>query len=81
MYPLPDHKGYFKEPAALGLGGQLEVCTNLNARFARYLKEQGILTAAQKRVQRDMQEKAERKRQFQPKRSLAALKTRKGKTS
>lgn len=75
MVPVPD--GYLREPASLGLGSQLEVSTNLIARFDAFLRDEGIRTVAQKRAAQEVEEKAKRKRPIKPKGALAKLKKRK----
>ena len=42
---MPDAEGYLKEPASLGIGNQLEVSTNLIARFDAFLVDMAEATA------------------------------------
>lgn len=61
MHPL-DSEGRFREPAALGIGSQITVCSNLNARMDIELKARGIKTPAEIRAERMAAEAEERKR-------------------
>jgi hypothetical protein len=70
---MPDADGYLKEPAALGLGSQLEVSTNLIARFDAFLVDMGIQTAAEKRARLAAEEKAKREREKEQSKRLDTL--------
>lgn len=61
MHPIDDN-GRFREPAALGIGNQVTVCSNLNARMDIELKARGIKTPAEIRAERLAAEIEERKR-------------------
>lgn len=59
---IPGKEGYFREPAALGIGSQIDVCMNLNTRRDVELKALGILTPAEKRAKREAEEAEARKK-------------------
>lgn len=67
---MPDADGYLKEPASLGLGGQLEVSTNLIARFDAFLRDMGIHTAADKRAMLAAEEKEKAKHERERSKAL-----------
>ena len=75
MHDVPGKEGYMREPAALGIGSQMEVCTALRRRLDAEIKAQSYQTEGQKEAERVAQEeaKAARKR----KRVLAMKKAKK----
>jgi hypothetical protein len=81
---MPDANGYLKEPAALKLGSQVEVSSNLIARFDAFLVDMGIEKAPEKRARLALEEKEKAKREREqrkrkPQGALAKLK--KGKST
>lgn len=80
---MPDAAGYLKEPASLGVGNQLEVSTNLIARFDAFLVDMGIEKAPEKRARLAAEEKekakAERERRKEQSKRVGALVTAKRK--
>jgi len=81
---MPDAEGYLKEPASLGIGNQLEVSTNLIARFDAFLVDMGIEKAPEKRARlaAEEKEKAKREREQRKRKPQGALaKLKKGKST
>jgi len=62
-----------KEPASLGWGDQVTLCTNLVARFEADLKVRGIKTAAELRAEREEADAKERRRLDAQEKRLATL--------